>query len=300
MSKDYIVHKAVEFEDCNKAYKQRYGSVDNVAKSYIAQPKHDGCNTLFFFDGKEGQARSRTAEAVPQFDDLHQWFRRNKFPKGVYLGEAWHPNLPFRLISGTFRRQYLAQGADRLRLVVFDYLTHEEFTEGRSLVPYEERTERMGSFLNVPYVVDDAPAYPIQGFGVLQDTWPKATPQDIANKLVATGGYDGLILRQRDGFWRKGDNGKYGEIIKVKPNLELSLEVVGTLTSLGEKTGRNVYRIEVRMPDGSTQVVGSGVPHEFSDVPRPGTIVEIWAMGYTESGALREPRYKGVRSDVVL
>jgi DNA ligase-1 len=89
---------------------------------------------------------------------------------------------------------------------------------------------------------------------------------------------------------------KNGEIIKVKPTLSLDLRVLQVHVAEGIKTGRPVHTIDVWY-NGVRTRVGSGIPHSFNDVPQAGQIVEIECMGLTLTGALREPRFKGIRLD---
>lgn len=301
---DYIVHKAVEVKNLAKKSKLAQNILyqpDFIERNFIAQPKYDGCNTVYFWNGTEGYAVSRTNEPVPHFDHLGSFMKAIAAPPGVYLGEAWHENLSFPEISGTFRRKTTDYDKALLRLVVNDYLTEHEWEVGRSGLGYVARVERLGeTFLNIPTTMRGAPCYPVIGFGV--DPWARIgghTPLSLANGLVAAGGYDGLILRDPNGRWEKGNNGKDGEIIKVKPLVSPTLKLVEILTDIGEKTGRVVYKYRLEDSTGRSFVVGSGVPHSESKLAKVGQLVEVEALGYTVDGELREPRAKGVRDDVV-
>lgn len=304
---DYIVHKAVEFKNVSaarrKEVRERHGvDFEHFAtQSFIAQPKYDGCNTVYFWNGTDGYAVSRTNEPVPHFDHLASFMKLVAAPPGVYLGEAWHENLPFPEISGTFRRKKTDYDKALLKLVVNDYLTHEEWSQSSSNVRYVDRVARLGdTFLSIPTTMRSAPCFPVVGFGV--NPWDRIgghTPLSLANELVAAGGYDGLILRDPDGLWTRGDNGKFAEIVKIKPLVSPTLELVEILTDVGAKTGRTVYKYKLKDSAGREFVVGSGVPHSEDKLAKVGQFVEVEALGYTADGELREPRAKGVRDDVV-
>ena len=124
-------------------------------------------------------------------------------------------------------------------------------------------------------------------------TWPEVAL--AAAKLKATGKYDGAILRDPNAGYKIGLV-KNGEIVKVKPVFSLDLRVTDVFTELGEKTGRNVYSIEV-IYKGVKSKVGSGIPHNRADVPNIGDIAEVECMDFTADGKLREPRFKGIRHD---
>ena len=63
----------------------------------------------------------------------------------------------------------------------------------------------------------------------------------------------------------------------------------------GEKTGRLVAVLVVSYR-GIRCKVGSGVPHDLTGI-NIGSIVEVEALGVTEKGLLREPRFQGMRTD---
>lgn len=303
----YLIHKAIEVRklaakallrkclDANPLY---------LEENFIAQPKHDGCNCILIFDGNSVSAMSRTGEPTFCINSMHgEFLKRIGAPAGVYLGEAWNANMEFKEISGVFRRKSFNIETDPLmQLVVFDYLTIEEWREGKSTLSYKARVARLGTFLSIPHLFKSAPVTPIVGFGILRHKWSAATGQDIANKLVAAGGFDGLVFRDPDGRWRQDDPGTQGEIIKVKPLIRVSCRVTGFVPGEGKYTGKvGSLLVEYK---GKEQGAGTGLrdderfPEKFES-QWLGQIVEIEALGETPDGYLREPRLKGVRTDVV-
>jgi DNA ligase-1 len=303
---DYIIHKAIEVKKLAKRselagrlkHNPRY-----LEENFIAQPKHDGCNCVIGY--KEGRlifAKSRTGEDTVAIGPEHAAFlKRVDAPDGVYLGEAWDSQLPFHEISGIFRRKTPDPQA-RLQHIVFDFLTWEEWEQGYSNLSYMSRVARLGGFLSVPHAFKLAPIHPIVGFGVLAHTWPAATGLDIANKLQAAGGYDGLVFRDPDGLWHAGDNGTNGEIIKVKPLLRVTCEVTGYIPGEGKYQGL-VGSLLISYK-GQEQGAGTGLKDHQRDQSEfqsrwKGKLVEIEALGETPDGRLREPRLLGIRSDVL-
>lgn len=298
MSKGYIIHKAVELDKVKKKVRP---DEQALVTGYLAQPKHDGCNMVAIKYSNHGSDHapfdhikffSRTGEEVKSADHLKEALSAPFFLPGVYLGEYWHPHIDQPTVSGYFRDT--KQQHPEPMLVVFDWLTLVEWDNGVSDVPYEDRLRRLPEPV---HLIDQnrAPVFLIETQGFLADH--DMSTEEAARTFSEGGAYDGLILRNPNSGWRKGDLGTNGEIIKVKPTITLDLRVVGIRKDVGEKTGRSVYVIVVALPDGKEQVVGSGVPFEYDEVPKEGSIVEIEAMSYSKYDLLREPRFKGIRHD---
>lgn len=301
---DYIVHKAVELSKVKAKRRKELEQPNYLEENFIAQPKYDGCNmvTVAYTD-EDGDQRfeflSRTGELVRSCDHIEAAMRvwPGGFPDGVYLGEAWCPDAEFADISGWFRRQATDADTCRLQFVIFDVLTLDEWEAGESTVPYESRALRIGDISYIPQ--GQAPFWSAGCCGRIAEAWKNTTAQDVADKLVEAGGYDGLILRDPAGLWRKGDRGTGGEIIKVKNRIRVTLRVVGYEEGEGKHAGR--IGALVCYYNGKEQRVGTGLTDKqredwMRELP---ALVEVEAMGLSKDGLLREPRLKGVRSDVV-
>lgn len=310
MSKDYIVHKAVEVSNTHKEVKALLSQPGYLEANYIAQPKYDGCNMVVVVqqhkDEKNNEwwwaldAYSRTGEIVKSVD--HILMAMELLPglkAGVYLGEAWAPDLTFPEISGRFRKQKTTEETARLQFVIFDYLTDIEWINETSLLGYEERVARLPSAL-AQIKQCAAPVWLAGSFGKLAETWPNTPAQKVCNELVAAGGYDGLILRDPDGRWFKGVPGHTGEIIKVKAKQSFDLRVVGYELGEGKHEGKiGTLVVEFR---GKRQGAGTGLKDKDRFIYNfhqqwLGKIVEVECLGVTPDGLLREPRLKGVRHD---
>jgi DNA ligase-1 len=268
--------------------------------NYIAQPKYDGCNltVIIYLDGNV-LAFSRTGEEVKSVDHIKMALAAMPgIRPGAYLGEAWAPDLEFNEISGLFRRQATTEETCRLQMAIFDYVDLEDYLGGDCVVPYDIRVAWLPENTDLGIVKQGhAPVWLAGSFGKLAETLPGNTAQHVCNKLVESGGYDGLILRDPNGGWRKGSNGTTGEIIKIKRVLSFDLRCVGW----DEGKGRNAGRMGniVCAFEGKYLNVGTGFtdsqredPDQFVD-----QIVEIEAMDYSSDGLLREPRFKGIRHD---
>lgn len=302
---EYIVHKAVELSKVKAKRRAELSEPGYLEAHYIAQPKYDGCNLVIeVHEDNSGDfwtyAYSRTGEEVKSVSHIE--IALATFPgikAGTYLGECWAPDLEFNEISGLFRRQTPDEDTCRLQFAIFDYLTEYEWATGVSGMAYGNRVARIPPQLGlVPQA--QAPVWLAGSFGHIAETWANTSAQDVCNKLVEAGGYDGLILRDPDGIWRKGDRGTNGEIIKIKRKLSFDLRVVDFIPGKGKYEGKvGALVVEFR---GQRMGAGTGLRDDERDVAQfetnwLGKIVEIEAMDYSADGLLREPRLKGIRLD---
>jgi ATP-dependent DNA ligase len=294
-----IIHKAVELSKVKTARRKVLEQPGYLAKEYIGQPKHDGCNAVMRLNpvglGIEAETTSRTGEPNMAMGRSERWLSgllketAQKHNGIVLLGEAWWPGKDqFSEISGHFRRH---SESERLRMVVFDCLTRHEFLSGHSPVGYLDRLNRLPKGIEWGPCPD--PAQLIHSYS------RSFEPQNFCNSLVEKGGYDGAIYRDPYGTWSAG-RGTTGEIIKIKRKLSFDLRVTAVHEGLGRNAGR-VGAIEVSFY-GKPLRVNAGSDAErtrWFDNPSTiiGKIVEVEAMDYSSEGLLREPRYKGIRHD---
>jgi DNA ligase-1 len=292
-----IIHKAVELAKVKTKRRQELEQPGYLAKNYIAQPKHDGCNTVMkFYPCGKVETTSRTGEPNRAMGRAERalWPRLadRLMPSCglVVLGEAWWPGKDqFSEISGHFRRH---SESDRLRLVAFDALTMTEFEAGRSDVGYLNRLKRLGATAEWPDSNPD-PVQLIRSYSVSTD------PHELCARFVDKGGYDGIIYRDPYGTWEAG-RGTNGELIKIKRKLSFDLRVTNVFEGLGKNVGR-AGAIEVSFRGAALRCnAGTDAEREAwwaNPALIVGKIVEIEAMGFSSEGLLREPRYKGIRHD---
>lgn len=290
---EYIVQKAVSPD---KVKKKLQRSLAEYGATFHAYKKYDGCCAVIRAHDLGGYAGfSRTGEPYPSLDNLAFAIQGWIGPGFVVIGEAWWPGKDqFNLISGEFRRM---RPSERLQLMVHDILTDDEFAAGHSPVPFRERMQRVDWF-SAPFEVYHAEGWPAGSYGC---------PQELCNKLVEQGGYDGLVLRDPEGTWTKG-SGTTGEIVKIKRVLSFDLRVTAIYEGVGKHAGR-MGAIGVDF-NGQELRVGTGFTDEqrvdwwcsaahlpTGSVPVDDLIAEIEAMDYSSDGLLREPRFKGLRFD---
>lgn len=268
----YIIHKAIDLHKLATRNRPTEGQLQD----YDWQPKVDGCNMVAVVRMDRVELYSRTGEEVKSADHIRKELAQET--PGVYLGEYCVPNVDYAKTSGMFR--HTKKQFPEANFYTFDYLTLDEWLTGGAR-PWSARWPML-RFSGAQHVI---PLLPTTRAHAVE--WMQRHPEL---------GYDGLIARNPEGRWMKGSSGWNGEIIKIKKALSLDLKVTAILTAIGEKTGREVYNLEVQMGD-KTVNVGSGVPHDKVDLPKVGDIVEIEALGYTSGGMLREPRFKAIRFD---
>lgn len=280
---DVRILKAVEFNKLSAKFKRQYKDEQALFDAgWWLQPKFDGCYAEFHIDTRGvPTCRANTRTNEPILSCAHIMLDLIACtPQGtqrVYVGELWcnKSEVKFPEISGWVRRHYAAPD---LCFKAFDMLPPGlETTE-----LYMHRWTHLAMTLPSTMVGDNWIGLPTNVKGYAAD-------------LKATGKYDGAILRDPNAGYKIGLV-KNGEIVKVKPVISLDLLVTDVFTELGEKTGRNVYSIEVAYR-GVKSKVGSGVPHKREDVPEIGQIAEVECMDITADGKLREPRFKGIRFD---
>lgn len=290
-----LILKAVDFDKTSAKFKKAHGHVDALWDAgWMLQSKYDGCFGLATITHERSSCtmQSRTGEDYTAscghiLDELHEAaeeYDPGARETGVVLGEVWHPTWKFPAISGKFRKrapcpELVFKANDLLPLgLVSDEPYAVRLSNLQCLLPEMPDSEVVTS------VVD------IHRYGF--DNEGKTASQ-IARELVASGGYDGAILRDLRAPYTIG-LANAGQIVKVKPTLSLDLRVKRVASGLGAKTGRVVYTILVEY-GGVESFVGSGVPHILDF--EVGDIVEVECMGITADGKLREPRFRGVRHD---
>lgn len=203
------------------------------------------------------------------------------------MSRRWWPGKDqFNLISGEFRRM---QVSNRLKVAVHDVLYADEFKAGHSPVPFQQRMARLGAVGGERWRL--AERYRAGTYGC---------PQELCNKLVAEGGYDGLVLRDPEGTWTKG-SGTTGEIVKIKRVLSFDLRVTAIYEGVGKHAGRlGALGLDF---NGQELRVGTGFTDEQREEwwrnPPIDQIAEVEAMDYSSDGLLREPRFKGLRFDKI-
>lgn len=289
---DYLIQKATEFDKQAADYKKAH-NIDGMAQlTHIGQRKYDGCHMVVHtaLGSDMGRAHSRTGENVQSCDHIVSACNQVFGIGWVVFGEVWKPHTPFPEISGSFRR-HAAQ--PDLKFVVYDIVPAAAYMAGVDPTSYDSRLKHLAlnlrqlNFENSPLI--EVAYYPPGTY----------MPQQLANQLVAEGGYDGLIMRDLKAPWHMGV-AKHGQLIKVKPVLSFDLRVTGVEEGEGKMQGMAGNLVldyqgkEVRAGGLDFDTRRAWLENPASII---GQIVEVECIGITDDGSLREPRIKGVRHD---
>ena len=301
---NYIVHKAIE----PTALSAKVLKALAAPTTWVLSPKYDGCHVVFIFSNGEWiNTLSRTGESVQSMYHVAQDLLKCygdilKVGDWAICGEAWTPGLEFNEISGLFRRQYPSPD---LMFVPFDlvpWLPNLDFSGPVVRLgdqPHGNYLERINK-LAAHYKVSDSIVLPRYTylFGLSLDAALIVANVD-ALYYKKQGGYDGAVLAQATGHYMVGA-GKGGEFIKCKPLISYTVTVTGAALDFGTKTGKNTAALKF-MLDNKEQKVSTGLSQqqvdEITAVGWDGYRIEVEAMGKTVNGFLREPRFKGIRTD---
>lgn len=292
----YLNLKPVEFDAMGKKNQAAFKWAGR-----ILLPKYDGCFAMVaFHNGLPDFIMSRTGELVKSMDHVYEalftaypWLAQS--PGGwMVLGEAWNPGKEFADLSGEFRRQY---PQPQLGFAPFDLVRYERHapTDLPVLWSNHPYRERLNELENARIVLSNLVFAPVPAICESREH-----AERYARCLKDAGGYDGAICSDPEAAYIPG-SGKGGEFIKVKPLLSYSLECIGFKKDVGAKTGRDTCALTVRFKEGKPLGVATGLSEAQQAHPEQfvGKIIEVEAMGVSSKGLLREPRFKGVRTDVV-
>ena len=286
----YINQAPREFAKQSAAFKKAHPSLDSLpSDEYTMQPKYDGCHLIVHLpvDGTP-RAFSRTGEPVRSVDHIIAQMLAVLGRGWTIFGEAYAFGLSFPEISGNFRQH---KPAENLCFMAFDVVPEIAFVLGLYYpTPYLERLDALRGAVKAAGTL--APDI------IVTPDLPLDNPTGFAVTLKKQGGYDGAIVRRSDAGWQPGDS-KNGEVIKVKPVESLDLRVRGWFLGKGKHANRagGIY-VEY---NGVQTGVGTGFTDDERSIIAQGyrdeAIAEVEFMGFTEDGALREPRFKGWRYD---
>jgi len=184
-------------------------------------------------------------------------------------------------------------------LHLFDIVPLSEFNKGVSLKTQLQRSEELAAWYSVNK--DVLPNVAILDYEVLDlDSDEGSTRFQEINKQAIAGGYEGIMIKDVDAVYECKRTHSW---LKLKPFIEVSLEVVGLEAGTGRNEGRLGALVCVGTDDGKDIMtnVGSGL----SDTDRDdfwsnqdsvvGQIVEVRADAVTQNQdgtfSLRFPRF---------
>ena len=256
-------------------------SEDELARSFIIQPKYDGVWVAIL---PTGAVISRVGKPITSLPPALVDRLRDKFL--VVIGEALVLDKPFAYSSGQVRRK--TTSAD-LTVVVHDAVCWDRWQEGEDdETPYESRLREVMTM------------WPDLATGRLANPKDAAALQALGQDWASKDGYDGVIAKDPKAYYRRRRSDR-GEAVKYKGIQSETFEVVGA-TVVQQPTKLGGY-ITVAVGDGKTTDVGSGLTQaqlkalQQNPVSWNGNLAEVEFMERTEDGKLREPRFLGLRAD---
>lgn len=284
---NYINQAPKDFAQQSAAFRKKFASTDELMADgrWIIQPKYDGVHIMIHTEG-EGYARTRTGEAVLSVPHLVKEAIQSFGPGAVVFCEAYMHGEEHAAINGAVRRK---SPQPDLIGIVYDIVTQDSFDYGFDPFTYKERLADINAALR------GGALEPVKCIEKLPND---TTVMQFAEDMVASGTFDGIILRDLDATWKRGA-AKDGEVIKVKPILSLDLLVTGHKveykpTKLGGYITVTYKGVESNVGSGLTQVILQALTQ---GVKAAGRIAEVECMGITPGGKLREPRFKSFRYD---
>jgi len=273
----------------------------------LLEPKLDGVRVITIVNAanKTATMYSRNGKILENFGHITSAIEANieLFERSVVLdGEMVSSS--FQALMKQVHRKTDAQ-TDDARLMLFDVLPLSEFQAGQSIMGQKRRSnllrsmkpvlDKVGSIDIIPQIEVDLGSY----VGELQFKQ--------YNKDAIEAGFEGIMIKDLDALYVCK---RHASWLKMKPFIEVSLEV----TDVEEGTGKNVGRLGALVcsgqDDGRDIVVNCG--SGFSDSDRiefwnsrdslPGQIVEVRADAITQNQdgtySLRFPRFLRFRGFV--
>lgn len=265
----------------------------------LASEKLDGVYGLVVCTLTDTFIFSRTGEEYLSLNHLKPEFQAlfKSTKKPVFICELYTQAIPQPVISGWCRDK--KEQHEDIHAYVHDNLSLLQFVEGTTADTYEIREAHLcDSFFNSRYFGK----YPHIHFIPQRYITNKELLDEYARAIWDKGG-EGVVARFVDAPYRAGK--RNAEMIKIKKGVSFELRVVTTEEGTGKFSGM-VGNLICEDAAGKQIKVGTGMttkervhwwcdPSGWEDII--GKIVTVDAMSVSTKGVLREPRYKGVRTD---
>ncbi|AZC49507.1 DNA ligase, phage-associated [Pseudomonas chlororaphis subsp. piscium] len=288
---------------------------------YHVTTKLDGVFALFIWEAGGWATFSRTGEQMKSCGHIERHLEEKGVEKDlVIIGEVLklnpeptdHPEesfearsyAPVQETSGAFRRHTRDES---LRLVVHDCLTQEEFIQGVSKTAFGDRLYQrlqhqfvrdITGALGIHLTHDKAPLVRFPEYTCVTLELAKV----IAEQVIDDGG-EGVIVRDLEATWEAGKRDH--RIMRIKEKITKDLKVTGVQEGAGKMAGmagallcrwrlKNGQLVDIPVAGGDFETRKAWLKDPSLIV---GQIVEVEAMKMTPTGALREPRFKGIRYD---
>ena len=246
---------------------QVYDDTVDVQQYWVSE-KLDGVRA--YWDGKQLISRGGNLIAAPA------WFVAD-FPPQQLDGELWLGRNKFaETLSIVSKQQPIDAEWQQIRYYIFELPQAEgSFTARISAMQALLQRQNSRYLMLVPqFRITD-----------------KAALLGKLNELEQAGA-EGLMLHQQDALYKTG---RSADLLKLKTYQDTEAEVIGYRPGKGKYQGM-VGALIVKMPDGKTFAIGSGLTDELRQTPPPiGSVVTYRYNGLTKHGLPRFARFLRLR-----
>jgi DNA ligase-1 len=262
----------------------------------LASEKLDGVFCLALKLSRKVEIFSRTGELYTSMRHIEEILNEIMANEEIVIFEAYAPNTVQSVISGWCRDtkdQHTELMAGCHDCIYLDEFLHEAYVRydhryadlKHRVDTYRETKGTKGTYWTVFCIAQKA----VQS---LEEA------QEYADCIIADGG-EGAVLRNPHGFYTPGKRNQ--DIIKLKRGVSFDLEVLDGYEGEGKYKGV-LGGLICKWKDGKTiQISGMTDEQRRSWWTNPeeikGKIVQVDAMCESSKGLLREPRFKGIRTD---
>jgi DNA ligase-1 len=278
-----------------------------VSGRKLIEVKLDGVRviTVVYPDGRVDQY-SRNGKELVNFPHVKEQFARcvtGVTEPVVFDGEIMSGS--FQDLMKQIHRKSDAQAQDAV-LNVFDILSLKDFEAGKSKRTQTERSAKLVAWKDL--WAEETPNITVVGQELVDlDTDAGQQRYKEINAQAIEGGYEGIMLKDPDAGYECKRSVVW---LKLKPFIEVSLEVIDVEEGTGKNEGRLGALVCSGVDDGKDirVNVGSGLSDEQrSDIWTDrtsviGQLVEVRADAITQNQdgtySLRFPRFKGFRGFV--
>jgi DNA ligase-1 len=269
-----------------------------VGECYV-EYKYDGVRVIAIVQNGDATLYSRNGKLLENFPHINEALSQPEFEGLVFDGEVMSED--FQTLMKQVHRKEGAQTEDSY-LAVFDMLTLDEFNAGYTPMTAKERRIRLTTIrplFNYRIQVVEATLIDL-------DSEQGQVEFKEMNKLALEEGYEGLMVKPTNASYHCKRSHAW---LKIKPFIEVTLEVVGVEEGTGKNEGMLGALVVAGNDDGKDfhLNVGSGLTDDMrKDVWAVkdaviGQLVEIRADAATQSQdaddvwSLRFPRFKTFR-----
>jgi DNA ligase-1 len=274
----------------------------------IVEPKLDGvrCLTVIDYEQRTVTQYTRNGKVLENFGHITEYLAgfMDEFGRSYVLdGEIMSTSFQ-NLMKQVHRKENV--NANDAILNLFDIIPLVEFKQGKSVMGQRRRSEFLKNFANIFSDSGFINIVPQREFDL--DVFTDEIEFKDYMKEMVEAGFEGIMIKEPNATYQCK---RTTDWLKMKPFIELSLEII----NVEEGTGRNVGRLGAIICHGvddgrEIQVnVGSG----FSDSDRsefwdtrdtlPGQVVEVRADAITQNQdgtySLRFPRFLRFRGFTV-